>query len=116
MKKEHLFNGDKTNLNRAFGNIVKNAVQAIGNKADGKIDVELIDNEQKYIIKIKDNGKGIKEEDKKKIFLPNFTTKSSGTGLGLAMVYNIIQVADGRINFESEEGVGTTFIIELFRK
>lgn len=95
---------------------MKNAVQAIGNKADGKIDVELIDNEQKYIIKIKDNGKGIKEEDKKKIFLPNFTTKSSGTGLGLAMVYNIIQVADGRINFESEEGVGTTFIIELFRK
>lgn len=115
-QKEHLFNGDKTNLNRAFGNIVKNAAQAIGNKADGKIDVELIDNEQKYIITIKDNGKGIKEEDKKKIFLPNFTTKSSGTGLGLAMVYNIIQVADGRINFESEEGVGTTFIIELFRK
>lgn len=115
IKKEHLFNGDKTNLNRAFGNIVKNAVQAIGNKTDGKIDVELIDNEQKYIIKIKDNGKGVKEEDKKKIFLPNFTTKSSGTGLGLAMVYNIIQVAGGRINFESEEGRGTTFIIELFK-
>ena len=115
-KKEHLFNGDKTNLNRAFGNIIKNAVQAINSKPDGKIDVELIDNEQKYIITISDNGKGIKEEDKKKIFLPNFTTKSSGTGLGLAMVYNIIQVSDGRINFESEEGKGTTFIIELFRK
>lgn len=115
MKKEHLFNGDKTNLNRAFGNIIKNAIQAIGSKSDGKIEVELIDNEQKYIITIKDNGKGIKEENKKKIFLPNFTTKSSGTGLGLAMVYNIIQVADGRINFESEEGRGTTFIIELFK-
>lgn len=114
-QKEHLFNGDKTNLNRAFGNIIKNAVQAIGSKPEGKIDVELIDNEQKYIIRIKDNGKGIKEEDKKKIFLPNFTTKSSGTGLGLAMVYNIIQVLNGRINFESEEGRGTTFIIELFK-
>lgn len=115
MKASYLFEGDKTNLHRAFGNIVKNAVQAIGQKKDGRISIALVDKGQKYIVTVNDNGKGIKEEDKKKIFLPNFTTKSSGTGLGLAMVYNIIQAANGRINFESEEGVGTTFIVELFK-
>ena len=114
-KKTYEFDGDKTNLNRAFGNIVKNAVQAIGDKAEGHIKVHLENQNQKYVITISDNGKGIKEEDKKKIFLPNFTTKSSGTGLGLAMVYNIVQVAGGRINFESEEGQGTSFIVELFK-
>lgn len=114
-RKSYAFVGDKTNLNRAFGNVVKNAVQAIGTKADGRIEVLLEAMEQKYVITIRDNGKGIREEDKKKIFLPNFTTKSSGTGLGLAMVYNIMQVAGGRINFESEEGKGTAFVVELFK-
>lgn len=115
-EQKHTFNGDKTNLNSAFGNIIKNAVQAIGSKPDGKIDVNLVANDQKFLISIKDNGRGIKEEDKKQVFLPNFTTKSGGSGVGLSLTYNIIQSAGGRITFESTEGEGTEFVIELFKK
>lgn len=115
-EQNHIFNGDKTNLNSAFGNIVKNAVQAIGSKPEGQINVSLTVAEQKFLISIKDNGRGIKEEDKKQVFLPNFTTKSGGSGVGLSLTYNIIQSAGGRITFESTEGEGTEFVIELFKK
>lgn len=113
VSKDHTFNGDKTNLNSAIGNLIKNAVQAIGSKPNGRIDVVLTALDGKYEISIKDNGKGIKEEDKKMIFVPNFTTKSGGSGVGLSLAYNIIQASGGTITFESLEGVGTTFFIEL---
>ena len=111
--KDHTFNGDKTNLNSAVGNLVKNAVQAIGSKPDGKIEVALQATDSTFIISVKDNGKGIKEEDKSQIFLPNFTTKTGGSGVGLSLTYNIVQAAGGSISFESEENVGTEFFIEL---
>ncbi|MBR4392160.1 MAG: HAMP domain-containing histidine kinase [Bacteroidales bacterium] len=111
--KDHTFNGDKTHLNSAIGNIIKNATQAIGLKPDGRIEVTLQSTKSAYTISIKDNGKGIKEEDKKMIFLPNFTTKSGGSGVGLSLAYNIIQAARGTITFESQEGEGTEFVIKL---
>ena len=111
--KDHTFNGDKTNLNSAVGNLVKNAVQAIGSKPDGKIEVSLQATDTIFIIKVKDNGKGIKDEDKNQIFLPNFTTKTGGSGVGLSLTYNIVQAANGTISFESKENVGTEFTIEL---
>ena len=80
---DHTFNGDKTNLNIAVGNLIKNATQAIGSEPKGRIDVALKSTETQFIISVKDNGKGIKEEDKSQIFLPNFTTKSGGSGIGL---------------------------------
>lgn len=107
------FNGDKTNLNSAVTNLVKNATQAIGSKPDGKIIVSLKSEHNAFVISVQDNGCGIKEEDKKMIFLPNFTTKSGGSGVGLSLTYNIINSIGGAISFESEEGVGTTFVIEL---
>lgn len=110
---DHTYNGDKTNLNSAVGNLVKNAVQAIGTKPDGKIDVRLKSTETAFVISVKDNGKGIKEEDKSQIFLPNFTTKTGGSGVGLSLTYNIVQAAGGTISFESQEGEGAEFIIEL---
>ena len=111
--KDHTFNGDKTNLNSAIGNLIKNATQAIGSKPDGKIDVTLKSTEKQFIISIKDNGKGIKNDDKDRVFLPNFTTKSGGSGVGLSLTYNIVQAAGGTISFESQENVGTRFQIEL---
>ena len=110
---DHSFIGDKTNLNSAVTNIVKNAVQAIGSKPKGRIDVSLTATASSFVIRIKDNGKGIKEEDKDKIFLPNFTTKTGGSGVGLSLTYNIIKIAGGTISFESTEGEGAEFIIEL---
>ena len=111
--KDHTYNGDKTNLNSAVGNLIKNAVQAIGTKPDGKIEVRLEASETTFTITVKDNGKGIKDEDKSQVFLPNFTTKTGGSGIGLSLTYNIVQAAAGTISFESQEGVGTEFVIEL---
>lgn len=113
--KDHTYNGDKTNLNSAVSNLVKNAVQAIGSKPKGRIDVCLKDKEKAFIISVRDNGKGIKEEDKDRIFLPNFTTKSGGSGVGLSLTYNIVQAAGGTITFESQEGEGAEFVIELLK-
>lgn len=62
---------------------------------------------------VRDNGTGIPEDMQAKVFLPNFTSKSSGTGLGLAMCQQIIESANGRIYFKTIPGVGTSFYIEL---
>ena len=112
-QRDHTFNGDKTNLNSAVGNLIKNAVQAIGNAPDGHITVQLEDLGERFVVSVKDNGKGIKEEDKNMIFLPNFTTKSSGSGVGLSLTYNIVKAAGGTISFDSKEGEGACFVIEL---
>jgi signal transduction histidine kinase len=75
--------------------------------------VTLNDTGKSFVVSVKDNGKGIKEEDKDRIFLPNFTTKSGGSGVGLSLTYNIVQAAGGTITFESQEGEGAEFVIEL---
>ena len=114
--KDHTYNGDKTNLNSVVGNLIKNATQAIGSKPGGRIDVGLKNTETAFIISVKDNGKGIKDEDKDRIFLPNFTTKTGGSGVGLSLSYNIVHAAGGTIAFESQEGEGTEFVIVLPKK
>ena len=104
---------DKNNIGRVFGNIIKNAIQAIGNKENGYIELTLNKLNARYKINITDNGCGIRDEDKKKIFFPNFTTKSSGMGVGLSVSQNIIQALGGNITFTSEVGKGTVFTIDL---
>ena len=88
-------------------------MQAIGSKPEGRVEVALQSTEKSFVISVKDNGKGIKEEDKSQIFLPNFTTKTGGSGVGLSLTYNIVQAVGGTISFESQEGEGAEFIIEL---
>lgn len=102
---------DKTQINRLFTNLFVNAIEACNGKC--KIDVreELFDSTVR--ISIKDNGEGIAPEMQSRIFTPNFTTKSSGTGLGLAMSKGIIEQAKGKIWFETQKGMGTTFHVEL---
>ena len=103
---------DKEQISRVFINLIKNATQAIPEGVRGKIHVSLTCKE-KLEIRISDNGCGIPDEIRGKLFTPSFTTKSSGSGLGLAMVKNIIINAKGDITFESEVGKGTTFIVTL---
>jgi two-component system, NtrC family, nitrogen regulation sensor histidine kinase NtrY len=67
----------------------------------------------KILVKVKDNGQGISDEMRSKIFTPNFTTKTSGTGLGLAMCKGIVEQAKGQIWFETKAGEGSTFFVEL---
>ncbi|MFT4093837.1 MAG: HAMP domain-containing sensor histidine kinase [Niabella sp.] len=102
---------DKTQMNRVFTNLFTNAIEACDDKCILNIDEQIVG--QDIIISITDNGGGISEEMRNKIFTPNFTTKSSGTGLGLAMCKTIIEKAGGQISFDTEIGRGTTFIIKL---
>lgn len=104
---------DEKQLSRAFINLMNNALQAIPANQQGLIIVKLSTNSGIHTIEISDNGTGIDEEKKSKIFSPNFTTKSGGMGLGLAMVRNIVDSAGGKISFSSEKGSGTIFVIEL---
>jgi len=106
---------DKSQIIRVLNNIVKNAIQAIPKSRRGLIHIKLVFTDDQIIISIHDNGTGIDDNMKEKVFYPNFTTKSSGMGLGLAICSDIIQSFDGRIYFETEKGVGTTFFIELPR-
>ncbi len=104
---------DRTQVVRVLNNLINNAIQAIPDDRRGKIDIRLYTRGNKAIITIEDNGIGIPEEMKDKIFLPNFTTKTSGTGLGLAMCMQIIESVNGSISFESQLNKGTIFTVSI---
>ncbi len=105
---------DKTQMNRLFTNLFANAIEACkGTDCRISVDEMEVDGEERIRISITDNGEGIADDMKNRIFIPNFTTKSSGTGLGLAMCKSIVEQAKGRIWFETEIGKGTTFHVEL---
>lgn len=105
--------GDKNQLLRVFNNLIKNSIQAVESKKNGEINIELKTQIGKCLFSIKDNGVGIPTDRTEKIFSPNFTTKSSGMGMGLSIVKNIVLGSGGKIWFESEENVGTTFYIQF---
>lgn len=110
---EILIDADPALLRRALTNIIENALQSVPADRQTSILFSLKIREGKAVIGIKDNGEGIPEAIQHKIFQPNFTTKGSGMGLGLAMTQNIVVGAGGDIGFETESGIGTTFWITL---
>ena len=106
---------DKTHLTRILNNLIQNAIQSIPKEKENKIILKIYSSEKFWCIEIKDNGSGIKEEIINKGFEPNFTTKNSGMGLGLAMVKNIVRDFGGEISFITKLGVGTTFFVKIPR-
>jgi two-component system, NtrC family, nitrogen regulation sensor histidine kinase NtrY len=108
-----MVNADKTQMNRLFTNLFTNAVEACREKGNCRIEVNEHKEAGQIIISIRDNGEGIAPEMQGRIFVPNFTTKSSGTGLGLAMCKGIVEQAKGDIWFETKQGSGTTFFVKL---
>jgi len=104
---------DKNQLRRVMNNVVSNAIQAIPEDRRGKIKISLYEKDNKAVIKVSDNGKGISEDMQAKVFQPHFTTRSSGMGLGLAMCKDIVELANGTLSFETEIGKGTDFFIKL---
>ncbi len=104
---------DPEQIKRVFNNLIKNGIQAIPEDKSGLIEVKLHSQGRFAICEVKDNGKGISKENRAKVFVPNFSTKTSGMGLGLAISRKIVETAKGSINFTSEVDKGTTFIVKL---
>lgn len=112
-EKRILVKGDKDQLMRVFNNLIKNAIQAIPTDREGLVNITLESKEDTIKVIVQDNGTGIEKDKQSKIFVPYFTTKSTGTGLGLAMVKQIVENHGGWIDFETTPGVGTSFIFEI---
>ena len=106
-------NLDKTQLIRIVTNLVKNSNQAVENKEDPRVVVRVFSQDESIVIEVEDNGKGIEKEVEELIFEPKFTTKSSGMGLGLPIIKNIIEAYNGTLSFRSQEGKGTIFTVTL---
>ena len=95
-----------------FTNLLNNAIQAISATEKGRIRIGIQLKKNQYIIEIEDNGNGIPDELFDRIFQPNFTTKSGGMGLGLAITKSILENYNGEIGFESQPGK-TNFYLSL---
>lgn len=108
-----MINVDYTQIHRVFVNLCQNAIQAIDKNSGGVVKITALKEGNRVVFTIQDNGSGISEDNIKHIFDPNFTTKTSGSGLGLAMSREIILNVGGIIRFNSKQGAGTTFVIIL---
>ncbi len=104
---------DDEQIMQVLNNLLKNAMQALAGRSDGRIDIRLTQADGMVRIDIADNGPGISDDIRDKIFVPNFTTKSTGMGLGLAISKNIVETSGGSITFTSESSKGTTFTVTL---
>lgn len=114
-EEEMIVKFDRTQLIRVLTNLVKNSIQAIQQQQpeDPRIDVRLTQKDGSVLIIVSDNGIGIAAENRNLVFEPKFTTKTSGMGLGLAMVKKIVETYGGKIEFISAENQGTTFTVSI---
>ncbi len=105
-KKAYVF-ADKEQLMRLFINLVKNGLQSIPEGRKGTIHIRLdVEENRRAVVTVRDNGKGIPEGIRDKLFQPNFTTKSAGMGMGLAISSNIVRSLGGKIWYETRPGSG----------
>ena len=106
--------GDEQLMGRILSNLIINAKQSVPGDRKLRVHVSLQRaGMDRLILKVSDNGTGIAREIQNKVFMPNFSTKYAGSGIGLAIAKRGIEHAGGRITFDTKEGVGTTFYIEL---
>jgi signal transduction histidine kinase len=106
--------GDEELLKQVFINIILNAIQAL--PSSGYLDIMVEENSTSVVVHVKDNGTGINSKDLEKIFNPFFTTKDTGTGLGLTIASQIMQAHDGYIKVHSEEDKGSTFSLHFVKQ
>jgi len=106
--------GDATLLRQVFINIIINAIQSLPDR--GELDICIKNKGKLFVAEVRDNGEGIASDDLEKIFNPFFSTKDSGTGLGLTIASKIVQAHNGFINVESEKGKGSTFSLTFLKK
>lgn len=105
--------GDKSHVIRVLNNLLTNAIQSIPTERKKNISLGLRFSKNHVTIKITDNGSGISLEISKRIFMPNFTTRSAGSGLGLAMVKSIVTQMNGKVAFRTQVDKGSSFFVIL---
>ncbi len=105
--------GDGQLMGAIFTNLIINAIQAVPSERKPKVDISLSRSANNVVIEIKDNGAGISDTISENVFLPNFSTKETGSGIGLAVAKRGVEHAGGRIWFETKVGEGTSFFIEI---
>lgn len=103
---------DRKQMLQVFNNLIKNAIQAIPHNQKGTINIFIEEGEENVTVEIKDNGKGMDKDIQERLFEPSFTTKSSGMGLGLSIVKNIVLLANGDVWFDTDDS-GTSFYVQL---
>jgi signal transduction histidine kinase len=110
-----MLRGDSDLLKQAILNLVSNAIDAMSNpsKGGGRLQVRVEKSSDKLTLEISDTGPGIPPELRDKVFQLYFTTKTGGSGIGLAMTYRAVQLHNGTISFKSDAGSGTTFRLEF---
>jgi len=111
-----LVRGDRMRLHQAFSNLILNGIEAMPEGGELRIAVTgpgRGEEDGQVEVEIRDRGVGIREEEIGRIFEPFYTTKARGTGLGLAITRRIVNEHGGEVRLESEEGVGTRFIVRL---
>ncbi len=104
---------DKKQIMIVFSNLLQNAIQSIPRDREGLITVTLKKDNDYITVAIEDNGKGIPADIQDKLFRPNFTTKSGGMGMGLAIVKNIVENSQGEIWYNTKQDEGTVFYLKL---
>jgi two-component system, NtrC family, nitrogen regulation sensor histidine kinase NtrY len=112
-KEKYMVSFDRTQMARVVHNLITNALQAIPENREGRVDIYLFEQDDKAVIRISDNGLGIPDAQMDQIFQPNFTTKNSGTGLGLAICRKLVQDVGGNIYCTSTLHQGSDFYVEL---
>jgi signal transduction histidine kinase len=104
---------DEEMIEQVLINLVKNAMESLGTRKDGKITLTGGTRENSVFIEVTDNGPGIIKEALARIFVPFFTTKKSGSGIGLSLSRQIMQMHNGTLTVESEPEVKTVFSLKF---
>jgi len=110
---EIFINGDYNRLSQVLINIIKNSIEAIPEEHKGKINITTKIKDKKYYLTVEDNGVGMDKEVLTNIKKPFYTTKKRGSGLGVSLIYEIIEAHNGKIEYSSEYGKGTKVMIQL---
>jgi len=104
---------DRGLLEQAFINLFRNSMEAMGGQEKGIITLKAFQYNKRIVMELSDNGPGIPLDIQAQVFIPFFTTKSTGTGIGMSIVRKIIIMSGGSIKFRSDPGSGTSFSMDL---
>lgn len=104
---------DQKYLEQIMINLIKNAIEATQDKEAGRIEMKAFQENGNTLLQVKDNGEGISREDQEKIFIPFYTTKKTGSGIGLSLSRQIMKMHGGSISVHSEPNQGTLFTLKF---